>query len=527
MGLKKCVWIVLGIVLMASRLQAADIAELRLSQVCQHLPELMVYLHIQDENGNFVTDLQEATMTAFVGSEPVPVKELVPFDPDREGAAYIFLVDISKSLSSSQFGSIREALAEWVDHLTEKDRAAVMTLGSTVRLVQDFTVDKAALKATINGLALTDMDTQLHLGLVKAMELGRRNDAGLPDRRVIITLSDGHDDFAGGMTRAEVLEQMKQDPVPIYAIGFCRAPMTPEKESYLKILGEFARTSGGVYFRAGDTPLAEIYAKVRQKVRHVWEAKLGCTACRADGGVYRLQMNLTAGPRTLSDGLNIRLLPILPAAAAPETPTETPEQTRAEEPSGATVETPGQATPEAGIEPEASVPSPPPLPIWKKVPLWGYAAGGVLLLLLLLLALLRKKKTSPEISPLVADVASPGDPDTQGAKPTGIPGDPEPPPTPLPVRFSVVGSGQGRTYEREIIHELIIGRNPACDLVVLEDDEISGRHCKLVRKDDSLYLLDLDSTNGTLVNGAPFTGMYRIRTGDLILLGRTELRVSF
>ncbi|MBW2709099.1 MAG: VWA domain-containing protein [Deltaproteobacteria bacterium] len=158
MGLKKWVWIVLGLVLIVSRLQAAEITELRLSQVRQHLPELTVYLHILDENGNAVTDLRDATLTAFVGSEPVPVKEPAPFDPDRGGVAYIFLVDISKSMSPSRFAPIREALTGWVDHLTEKDRAAVMTLGSTVRPVQDFTADKAALKAAVSGLSLTDIE---------------------------------------------------------------------------------------------------------------------------------------------------------------------------------------------------------------------------------------------------------------------------------------------------------------------------------------------------------------------------------
>ena len=38
---------------------------------------------------------------------------------------------------------------------------------------------------------------------------------------------------------------------------------------------------------------------------------------------------------------------------------------------------------------------------------------------------------------------------------------------------------------------------------------------------------DLNSTNGTLVNGVPIHNDYPLRNGDLLLLGRTELRIEF
>jgi pSer/pThr/pTyr-binding forkhead associated (FHA) protein len=37
---------------------------------------------------------------------------------------------------------------------------------------------------------------------------------------------------------------------------------------------------------------------------------------------------------------------------------------------------------------------------------------------------------------------------------------------------------------------------------------------------------DLGSTNGTALNGSPISGQRRVADGDLILLGRTELRLT-
>lgn len=482
---------------------AAEVTEFRVGQAWQHLPDITVYLHIRDENGEIVRNLEDASTTAFIGTEAVPVRAMNQFDPTQEGVAYILLVDVSKSLSMAQFGVIKEALSTWVDATTARDFAAIMTLGSSVRLLQDFTAEKEKLKNTIDTLVPSDMDTRLHLGLVRAMELGRRQDAELPGRRVIITLSDGQDDFAGGMTQTEVLDRIKENMVPIYAIGFVKPPMTGEKESFLKILGEFARTSGGLFFKAEDTSLPAIYDRVRKSVLDVWSSELDCTACRADGGLYRLQMNLSKGSRTLSDGMDIRLLPVV----------SEPEQPHRESP--------------ANKSPEEQAVEAPKVPWWKTIPIWGYYAVGGLLIIILIIAFLKKKKPPQEKEESLEGETIGTPTFVDDSRSTQAKGLPDTAVSGKSVRFTTVGSNKTQVCTHEITDEFIIGRSSACHLALGEDDEVSGRHCRLFLNDDHLYVQDLSSTNGTLINGVPFSGMYRLHSGDLLLLGRTELRISF
>ena len=68
-------------------------------------------------------------------------------------------------------------------------------------------------------------------------------------------------------------------------------------------------------------------------------------------------------------------------------------------------------------------------------------------------------------------------------------------------------------------HELadgknILGRHPACDLVI-EESGASRRHCRIIIGDDCV-LEDLDSRNGTLLNGVPLSGPAILRNGDKI-----------
>ncbi len=71
---------------------------------------------------------------------------------------------------------------------------------------------------------------------------------------------------------------------------------------------------------------------------------------------------------------------------------------------------------------------------------------------------------------------------------------------------------------------LTIGRGPDNDLV-LGDPRVSRRHARIQGRHGRLVLTDLESRNGTRVNGAP-VGEVAIGLGDEILLGDTRLIVD-
>ena len=75
------------------------------------------------------------------------------------------------------------------------------------------------------------------------------------------------------------------------------------------------------------------------------------------------------------------------------------------------------------------------------------------------------------------------------------------------------------------VHELseelnTIGRAPE-NTIQLDEPSVSGRHAELMVMGDNCQLKDLDSTNGTLVNGQPITSV-QLRSGDRIRFGKVE-----
>ena len=73
---------------------------------------------------------------------------------------------------------------------------------------------------------------------------------------------------------------------------------------------------------------------------------------------------------------------------------------------------------------------------------------------------------------------------------------------------------------------LLLGRAHDCDVVLSADSDASRYHARLEGDDSMLFLRDLESTNGTFLNGTPVRGSIEVRDGDEIDLGVTRLRIE-
>lgn len=86
----------------------------------------------------------------------------------------------------------------------------------------------------------------------------------------------------------------------------------------------------------------------------------------------------------------------------------------------------------------------------------------------------------------------------------------------------------GRTAGTSILidgkRELLIGRSAGCDMV-LSDEFASNTHAKLVLVGEEWVLQDLNSTNGTFLEGKKVTTPQTIRAGMTIRIGTTNFEL--
>jgi predicted component of type VI protein secretion system len=72
---------------------------------------------------------------------------------------------------------------------------------------------------------------------------------------------------------------------------------------------------------------------------------------------------------------------------------------------------------------------------------------------------------------------------------------------------------------------MTVGRDPEAD-VCIDDEAVSWNHLEIESRGGVLMATDLDSRNGTALNGEPLDRPRRLRDGDVLTVGDYRLEVS-
>ena len=106
-----------------------------------------------------------------------------------------------------------------------------------------------------------------------------------------------------------------------------------------------------------------------------------------------------------------------------------------------------------------------------------------------------------------------------------------PPPSGLPRRLRVVDPADrvGEQYSlvpRAGRTETVLGRANSADVPLGADSFVSSRHARVFMREGTVWIEDLGSTNGTVVNGTRISGAVELHPGDRVQVGRTTLEAD-
>ena len=492
------------------------ITQVHITQVRSDIPLAQIYFELWDENASPVYNLEglESQIRVSVEKQSTDIQSVIPFQQRLEGTAYVLLLDISKSLKDSQFDKIKQASIEWIDEMKDSDQVAIVTFGDSVHTVQYFSADKEASKAHIAGLRTSSMNTQLYEGINRAITLASINDVGLPGRRIIVTFTDGvNDPIPDGFTEQEATPVPDEFPVPIYAIGFVgKGQISADLQQFG---ANIVRRSGGVIIHGERPNIDQLYATLRSRIEKVYVAQVYCETCVEAGKQVGVNVEYNDGTRSVVGLTHHRLQ--------------------------------GQLTP---LPVQTTISTVPPWLIW--------VIGSLLVFLIGLLIFLLVRRQQKKNAFLRSATEPPsflrryenqgmqenqwmgrnqwmkdrremhdrqaGSPKTTVKHGTSVAAAPPP----QRIRFTVVGSDPpGSVYESDFRNRIVVGRGHANDILQISGDlEISSKHFEIVRSDGQIWITDLKSLNGTLVEGVPILGRFKLYGGERITVGNTHLRFS-
>ena len=89
----------------------------------------------------------------------------------------------------------------------------------------------------------------------------------------------------------------------------------------------------------------------------------------------------------------------------------------------------------------------------------------------------------------------------------------------------VVEPRESRGQRFSVLENLTVGRADDNAVPMPDDTFISTHHATFQNREGALWIVDLNSTNGTFVNGQKVSGEKKLRSGDRVQLGSTVMEV--
>lgn len=169
--------------------------------------------------------------------ENLKIKDVVSADTAGSKLVYI-LVDISTSMSQSALNALKPTLIDYVLSLEDDDKFIMKTFGTEVTTVLDGDESDDEIEYTINNLYCNSDGTTFYEALNQTLKDSQKETDFA--RKFSIVISDGADFEKGNSSQQEVVDNFETNRLPIY--GLCVSDTSKENADGF---GYISRISGG------------------------------------------------------------------------------------------------------------------------------------------------------------------------------------------------------------------------------------------------------------------------------------------
>lgn len=205
----------------------------------------LVPVTVLDDRGRNVLGLNRVNFRIVDGSEQRPISAFSMADAP---VSIVLVFDASSSMGV-KFGRAREAVGELFRQLEPGDEISVVTVSTTVSVLQPFTTDFRQVQDALL-FASPDGTTSLLDGVYSGLaEMKKAHNA----RKALIVISDGGENNSR-YTLRELFSRAVEADTLIYSIGICDDPQTEEEVEGPELLQGISGMTGGVEFEVQDAP---------------------------------------------------------------------------------------------------------------------------------------------------------------------------------------------------------------------------------------------------------------------------------
>lgn len=460
--------------------------------------------NVNENTASFYLNVPADGIKEITGQVGMSASEKIEFSNLEDEFQTIVMLDNSLSITKENKAKIYELLELIFSQKKQNERMTLITFGEDYQTIVERSDDAQVLIDALQTIEHNDQDTYLTDVLYELL-----NDLDENEFTRFIIISDGVDNKAIGITTDELNKALETNKHPVYTIGHIYG----KNNEQLKMMFSISRLTNGTYYLLDELEdLNQVSDEIVQAA-DLMKIDVEIPHDQMDGS----EKNVLLKVKTTDDSIQeLSFKTLVPFALEEKKEPEVIEKVVEK-----IVEVPvvqEEVEPVVEEEPKKSN------GITKIILLVVVIIAAVVLLLLN-----RKKSGKPSKEKKVKEVKEKG---KKKKNEVPVPVEKEQPETVIELKkFLFVlrdTNNPQRVFKYPLINELIIGRDPDTVQITLDySDTISGHHCKVINDKNIIYIMDMNSTNHTYVDGTRYdSGRVKINTGSIVRMGELTFSVE-
>lgn len=508
--------------LLSGSVAAYAAGNMAIVETCTGESEIMLYLrgaagdisNIQVQAGTAAcSDLTFSSLSEC----SLPVKTLI-------------MLDNSLSIPKAERKRILQIIRNIVSERMENEEMAIAVFNEGIVYLTDYTSDDTALADAVGEITFQASNTYLTDVLYELLSARDAANQGEAFYRMLV-ISDGMDNKSIGYTKDELYALLKEWSMPIYTVG----AQTKKKDNNEQLENMFAisRMTDAESFLLGRTKDLQEINQAFGKDREIVRITVRPPEEFLDGSKKTVKITMDSGESISSE---VTMPQQIRAVKSENDETQTQNQSRNQKEAAELDPNKTAAQTESGDKEAAKEPAGTRYLAMLFVPVCLLAAAAFLIIG-------KKKKKSQETPAGALDrevnlsEELPLDDDFTDEEQTNLMDATEVMDDDHTVAMFETEDMHSydliltdtrmlaRTFQIPLQDCVVIGRKQGmCSIVIDQDMSVSGQHCKITKRDGRFYISDLQSSNGTFVDGCRIVSETEIMPGAVIKMGKSEFR---
>lgn len=239
----------------------------QIEQVSVNMPDVTAY---------YRSTPQEQQPTAYLEGDELTLASNSVFAESGEAVEYYVLLDVSASIRNTRFEDIKSSLSNFVQNIREQDRMVLMTFGNQTEVRLDGNQRREDAQNIIGQLANKDQNTVFFDAISNVTDMINRADAQSQMRRVVVIISDGKDCSDNTRNMDNVEKDLMANGIPVYSVAVENNEGDTKEEisDYQGKFSALARNTGGLPWtpQSEQTSVYEALENIQQSVLNSYRA---------------------------------------------------------------------------------------------------------------------------------------------------------------------------------------------------------------------------------------------------------------